>query len=171
MLGLEQGERIKLTTFVAKNKANLLQTYRNLTFAEKNAYNARVLEARQQKTRTVRANPKAIRHDMNAAFASMDREVGRGNLIIYSCTHRYLTVYMKWMALCARTGMQGFYVAVRGGIEDLAEPKMFFTEKAQKFVSNVLGVEPQHLGLKLEAFVVSKLGMYLCHCYILSAGH
>ena len=102
---------------------------------------------------------------MNAAFASMDREVGHSNLIIYSCTHRYLTVYIKWMALCARTGMQGFYVAVRGRIEDLSEPKMFFTEKAQKFVSNVLGVEPQHLGLKLEAFIVSKPGMYLLYSF------
>jgi len=61
--------------------------------------------------------------------------------------------------------MQGFYVAVRGRIEDLSEPKMFFTEKAQKFVSNVLGVEPQHLGLKLEAFIVSKPGMYLLYSF------
>lgn len=54
--------------------------------------------------------------------------------------------------------MEGLYIAVRGGIEDLSEPKIFFTEKAQKFVSSVLRVEPQHLGLKLEAFVVGKLG-------------
>jgi hypothetical protein len=56
--------------------------------------------------------------------------------------------------------MEGFYIAVRGGIEDLSEPKIFFTEKAQKFVSSILRVEPQHLGLKLEAFVVGKLGTY-----------
>jgi hypothetical protein len=64
------------------------------------------------------------------------------------------------MALHACTGLEGFYVAVRGGIEDLAEPKIFFTEKSQKFVRDVLGIEPQHLGLKLEAFVISKLGMF-----------
>jgi len=63
------------------------------------------------------------------------------------------------MALHACTGIEGFYVAVRGGIEDLAALKIFFTEKAQKFVQDVLEIEPQHLGLKLEAFVISKLGV------------
>jgi hypothetical protein len=73
------------------------------------------------------------------------------------------------MALHARTGMEGFYVAVRGGIEDLVEPKIFFTEKSQKFVQDVLGIEPQHLGLKLEAFVISKLGMsFPQHCFVLT---
>jgi hypothetical protein len=65
--------------------------------------------------------------------------------------------------------MEGFYVAVRGGIEDLVEPKIFFTEKSQKFVQDVLGIEPQHLGLKLEAFVISKLGMsFPQHCFVLT---
>lgn len=65
------------------------------------------------------------------------------------------------MALCARTGIEGFYVGVRGNIEDLSEPKIFFTQKAEKFVKEVLHVEPRHLGLKLEAFVVSGLGKFL----------
>ncbi|KAG2336049.1 hypothetical protein BDR05DRAFT_1006216 [Suillus weaverae] len=134
--GLGQGDRTKLTAFIAQNKAMLLRDYRKLTFAEKQAYNAHVLEDRQAKNCTACANPKAVRHDVNAAFTLMDCE---------------------WMALHARTGLEGFYVAVHGGIEDLAEPKIFFMEKSQKFVQDVLGVEPQHLGLKLEAFVVSKL--------------
>jgi hypothetical protein len=62
------------------------------------------------------------------------------------------------MALCARTGVKGFYVAVRGSIEDLSEPKVFFTQKAEKFVKDILNVEPHHLGLKLESFIVSGLG-------------
>ncbi|KAG1727099.1 hypothetical protein EDD22DRAFT_789375 [Suillus occidentalis] len=110
--GLDRGDRTKLTAFIAQNKATLLQDYCKLTLAEKQAYNAHVLEDCQAKNRTACANPKAIKHDMNAAFTSMDRE---------------------WMALHARTGLEGFYVAVRGGIEDLAEPKIFFTEKSQKF--------------------------------------
>lgn len=62
------------------------------------------------------------------------------------------------MALCARTGAEGFYVAVRGSVEDLSEPKKNFTQKAEKFVQDVLKVEPRHLGLKLESFIVSGLG-------------
>ncbi|KAG2150767.1 hypothetical protein DEU56DRAFT_693515, partial [Suillus clintonianus] len=150
--GLEKGERIKLTNFIAENKAGLLRAYGRLTVAEKRVYNAQVLQARQEKSSAARANPKAVRHDMNAAFTSMDREVGAACSLVI-CLHS-----LHWTALCARTGMEGFYIAVRGGIEDLSEPKIFFTEKAQKFVSSILRVEPQHLGLKLEAFVVGKLG-------------
>jgi hypothetical protein len=262
-LGLGRGDRTKLTAFIAENKATLLRDYRKLTFAEKQAYNACVLEDRQEKNRTARSNPKAVKHDVNAAFTSMDREVRRSilrplwhlssirlpswllssirlslslllcplrhlssirlpsmaslvysfalvaslvysfalvaslvylfapvtslvpsaaslvysfalclliclrrlwHLFIYLFTVRDTTtntteIYPQWMGLHARTGLEGFYVAVRGGIEDLAEPKIFFTEKSQKFVRDVLGIEPQHLGLKLEAFVISKLGM------------
>ncbi|KAG1724889.1 uncharacterized protein EDB91DRAFT_1255027 [Suillus paluster] len=74
-----------------------------------------------------RANPKATRHNMNATFTSMDHE---------------------WI---------GFHMAVHGSIEDLSEPKIFFTQKAEKFVQDVLKVEPRHLGLKLESFIVSGL--------------
>jgi hypothetical protein len=64
------------------------------------------------------------------------------------------------MALCARTGAEGFYVAVCGSIEDLSEPKIFFTQKAEKFVQDVLKVEPRHLGLKLKSFIVSGLSKF-----------
>ncbi|KAG1777513.1 hypothetical protein EV702DRAFT_1197119 [Suillus placidus] len=103
-----------------------------LMLAEKRALNAKVVEARQQKSHAARANSKATRHDMNATFTSMDRE---------------------WMALCARTGAEGFYVAVRSSIEDLSEPKIFFMQKAENFVQDVLKVEPRHLGLKLKSFI------------------
>jgi hypothetical protein len=46
------------------------------------------------------------------------------------------------MALCARTSVEGLYVGVRGNIEDLSEPKIFFTQKAEKFVKEVLHIEP-----------------------------
>ncbi|KAG1887189.1 hypothetical protein F4604DRAFT_1489816, partial [Suillus subluteus] len=97
------GERIKLTQFIADNKTELVRAHSKLTFTEKRAYNMQVLEARQQRNRITRANPKATIHDVNATFTSMDHE---------------------WMALCARTSIEGFYVAVRGGIEDLSEPKV-----------------------------------------------
>ncbi|KAG1795853.1 uncharacterized protein BJ212DRAFT_1306479 [Suillus subaureus] len=88
--GLGRGDCTKLTAFITENKAMLLQDYRKLTFAEKQAYNACVLEDCQEKNRTARSNPKAIKHDVNAAFTFMDRE---------------------WMALHACTGLEGFYVA------------------------------------------------------------
>ncbi|KAG1767338.1 hypothetical protein EV702DRAFT_980156 [Suillus placidus] len=149
--GLEKGERIKLTNFIAENKAGLLRAYGQLTVAEKRVYNAQVLQARQEKSSAARANPKAVWHDMNATFTSMDHEVGAACSLVI-CLHS-----LHWTALCARMGMECFYIAVRGGIEDLSELKIFFTKKAQKFVSSILRVEPRHLGLKLEVFVVGKL--------------
>ncbi|KAH7907298.1 hypothetical protein BJ138DRAFT_964503, partial [Hygrophoropsis aurantiaca] len=86
-----------------------------------------------------RTNPKALRHDVNASFASMDREV----------------LIFQWKALCARTGTEGFYVVVRGSVEDFAEPKLFFTEKAEKFAKAVLDIEPRNLAMKLESWVVN----------------
>ncbi|KAG1820596.1 uncharacterized protein BJ212DRAFT_1478697 [Suillus subaureus] len=91
--GLKKGERIKLTKFITENKASLLCAYGWLTVAKKQAHNAQVLQAHQEKRSAARANPKAIWHDMNAAFTSMDHE---------------------WTALCAHMGMQGFYIAVHG---------------------------------------------------------
>ncbi|KAG2364864.1 hypothetical protein BDR07DRAFT_1238273, partial [Suillus spraguei] len=115
--GLGKGEHTKLMAFITQNKVTLLRDYHRLTFAEKQAYNAHVLKDRQTKNHIVCANPKAIKHDVNAAFTSMDH---------------------KWMALHAHTVLEGFYVAVCGRIEDLAELKIFFAEKSQKFIQDVL---------------------------------
>ncbi|KAG2123743.1 hypothetical protein DEU56DRAFT_695593, partial [Suillus clintonianus] len=70
----EQGDRIKLTRFIAENKDELTRAHARLSSAEKWVYNAQVIEARKQKNRVARANPKAILHDINATFTSMDRE-------------------------------------------------------------------------------------------------
>jgi hypothetical protein len=58
----------------------------------------------------------------------------------------------------SRTGVEGFYVAVRGSVEDYHEPKLFFSDKALRFVKDVLEIEPQQLALKFEAWCVSGLG-------------
>ncbi|KAG1883469.1 hypothetical protein F4604DRAFT_1920674 [Suillus subluteus] len=123
----EQGDRIKLTRFIAENKDKLTCAHALLSSAKKRVYNTQVLEACKKKNQVAQANPKAILHDINATFTSMDRKA------------------------------QGFYVAICSNIEDLSEPKMFFTEKAKKFVKEVLDVEPRHLGLKLESYIVSGL--------------
>ncbi|KIK29886.1 hypothetical protein PISMIDRAFT_6621 [Pisolithus microcarpus 441] len=89
--GRDRGDRVKLTQFVARNKDDLLVAYKNLTPAQQEAYNAKVQVARDTKVMVVRSNPKAISHTVSAAFANMDRE---------------------WTALCAQTGLEGFYIAV-----------------------------------------------------------
>ena len=58
-----------------------------------------------------------------------------------------LTHGIQWMVLCAKTGMEGFFIVVQGTVEDHAELKVFFTEKAEKFICLVLDVEPRHLAL------------------------
>jgi len=65
------------------------------------------------------------------------------------------------MALCQHTGIEGFYVAICSSIEDLNKPKIFFSEKVEHFVTDVLNIEPQHLALNLEAWTMSGLaGMF-----------
>ena len=59
-----------------------------------------------------------------------------------------------------RTGAEGFYIAVRGSIEDYHEPKLYFSDKALHFVKEVLEIEPQQLALKFEAWCVSGLGRH-----------
>ncbi|KAG2752738.1 hypothetical protein P692DRAFT_20723451, partial [Suillus brevipes Sb2] len=95
-----------------------------------------VIQTRAERQRVVRDNPKSIHRDTTISFAAMDQE---------------------WTGLCSRLGIEGFYVAVRGSIEDLSGPKLFFSEKAEKFVRAVLDLEPRSLALKLEAFVISGL--------------
>ncbi|KAI6000027.1 hypothetical protein EDD15DRAFT_2145567, partial [Pisolithus albus] len=136
--GHDRGDRVILTQFVARNKDDLRVAYKNLTPAQQEAYNAEVRVARDTKVMVVRSNPKAVSHTVSAAFANMDRE---------------------WTALCAQTGLEGFYIAIRGTVEDLPEPKVFFTQKAENFVRTVLDIEPHRLALRLESWVVSGLGM------------
>jgi hypothetical protein len=62
--------------------------------------------------------------------------------------------------------MHGFYVGVRGTCEDLHESKVFFSDKASTFVKEVLNMEPRHLALKFEAWVISGLVGMLDGCRV-----
>ena len=64
------------------------------------------------------------------------------------------------MLLCASLGIEGFYIAVHGGVKDLSAPKLFFSLKGEKFFHAVLDIEPCHLALKFESFVISGLGKW-----------
>jgi hypothetical protein len=62
------------------------------------------------------------------------------------------------MRICAQTGIQGFYVAVRQDVEHYHEPKVFATEAGARFMKEILGITQQELVLKLESWVISGLG-------------
>ncbi|KAF8836262.1 hypothetical protein BDN67DRAFT_911511, partial [Paxillus ammoniavirescens] len=106
------GNHFKLPQFVAQHKDELLREYQKLTPAQQPALNVKVHTAREAKVPTTWANPKAINHLVSTAFLTMDHD---------------------WTALCLKTGMEGFFMAVHGSIEDYTELKLFFTEKAKKF--------------------------------------
>ncbi|KAG2029148.1 hypothetical protein BDR03DRAFT_987951, partial [Suillus americanus] len=110
--GLSKGNRWKLTEFIESHKETLRNDYARLSRAQKNNYEVEIIKMRADKQRMVRDNPRAVQRDMQATFAAMDQE---------------------WTAICSHLGVEGFYVAVRGGIEDLSGPKLFFSEKAEKF--------------------------------------
>ncbi|KAI6017618.1 hypothetical protein BKA83DRAFT_4058986 [Pisolithus microcarpus] len=136
----EVGHWLRLTDFIAQNRQELLATYSLLTIDQKQAYNNAIVAARTAAVPTACSNPKSVSQVVSSAFSKMDQQ---------------------WTGLCAQTGLEGFYIAVRGTVEDLSEPKVFFTEKVEKFVRNVLGIEPRHLALRLESWVVSGIGSFI----------
>ncbi|KAG1844076.1 hypothetical protein DFJ58DRAFT_664961, partial [Suillus subalutaceus] len=136
------GECFKLTEFIAQNKTELDRTYSKLTFAQKQVYKGQILEAREKKQWTARANPKAVRHDINASLASMDHEV---------CSILDGTLRLNWHG--------GFlYCSARGDRRPL-RAQGFFHSEGRKVIKDILHMEPWHLGLKLESYVISGLGV------------
>ncbi|KAI6095764.1 hypothetical protein F5141DRAFT_1068073 [Pisolithus sp. B1] len=71
--------------------SNSCTSYKNLTPVQQEAYNAKVQVARDTKVVVMCSNPKAVSHTISTAFANMD---------------------WQWTALCAQTGLEGFYIAV-----------------------------------------------------------
>ncbi|KAF8129930.1 hypothetical protein EV363DRAFT_1076588, partial [Boletus edulis] len=151
--GRKKGDRFKLPLFIAKYKSELLDEYRKLSPVHKQTLIAKVQAARDSKVPPAHANPKAVNQAITATFANMDQEVRPLYIYLMPCSNSGT----QWTALCAKTGMEGFFIAVRGTVEDHAEPKVFFTEKAEKFVRSVLDVEPRRLALRLESWVVSEI--------------
>jgi hypothetical protein len=73
----------------------------------------------------VHDNPKAIQCDMQATFAAMDQEV-LSNSLCHLFSDRYL---IQWTAICSHLGVEGFYLAVCGGTEDLSSLKLSFQRR------------------------------------------
>jgi hypothetical protein len=156
--GHGKGDRFKLPAFVARYKNELLAEYQKLTPIQKQGMIAKVQVACEAKALPARANPKAVNQAITAAFSRMDQEVWLSFLML-----SMLTGNSQWMALCMKTGMEGFFIAVQGTVKDHTELKVFFTEKADKFVRIVLDIEPQCLALRLKSWVVSGISKHFTH--------
>ncbi|KAG1749264.1 hypothetical protein EDB19DRAFT_1593259, partial [Suillus lakei] len=102
-LHLSKGDCWKLTDFISAHKETLQHDYSKLTAAQKNGYAVKLIKMHAEKQRVVRDNPKGVHRNTTMSFAAMDQE---------------------WTVLCSRLGIEGFYIAVRGGIEDLSGPKL-----------------------------------------------
>ncbi|KAG6370354.1 hypothetical protein JVT61DRAFT_12163 [Boletus reticuloceps] len=89
--GRDKGDHFKLPSFIARYKEELLAEYWKLTPAEKQTLKAKVQAAHDSKPPPARANPKTVNQAVTAAFSKMDKE---------------------WQALCARTVMEGLFLAV-----------------------------------------------------------
>lgn len=75
-LDREAGERYRLPDFVTKKGSSLKRQYHKLSVVEKKNLTKDIEAVREQRVKVRRANPKAAQHDVNAAFSSMEREVG-----------------------------------------------------------------------------------------------
>ncbi|KIM53767.1 hypothetical protein SCLCIDRAFT_31638 [Scleroderma citrinum Foug A] len=132
---LSKGSRWKLTEFIAAYRETLQHDFAQLTETHKSNYVTQLMQSVRKQV-IIRDQPKAVQCKMTTAFKTMDKE---------------------WTSLCSSLGIEGFYIAVCGGVEDLSAPKIFCSLKGDKFVCLVLDLEPCHLALKFESFVVSGL--------------
>ncbi|KAI0245252.1 hypothetical protein BJV78DRAFT_1074948, partial [Lactifluus subvellereus] len=98
-LELEVGKCYCLTEFLRKKGSSLRCQYHTLTMEEKNLLAKEI----DQHVKTRQANPKAVQRDVTAAFSSMEQ---------------------TWISIISHTGIEGFYMAVRGSVEDYTEPKL-----------------------------------------------
>lgn len=56
-----------------------------------------------------------------------------------------------------RTGMEGFYLAVRGNTDDYHAPQIYFSEQAKLFFKDFLGIDTRFLALQFEAWTTTGL--------------
>ncbi|KAI0706518.1 hypothetical protein C8Q76DRAFT_800938 [Earliella scabrosa] len=130
------GSKWKLKDFVNSNVDKLKADYARLSVLDKKHLREGLATAREAQATATRTNPKALGKYVDATFTEMDKD---------------------WTAITHRTGLQAMYFAVRSGIDQIHEPKVFLTAGADSFIREVLGQEPRALALRFEAWAVSKL--------------
>ncbi|KAI5988572.1 hypothetical protein EDD15DRAFT_2172349, partial [Pisolithus albus] len=144
--GREVGQWLRLTNFIVQNRQELLAAYSLLTIDQKQAYNNAIVAACAAAVPTARSNHKSVSQVVSSAFSKMDKQV---NQYARGILQNMLIMFLHSVdgSLCTNWS--------RG-------PKVFFTEKVEKFICNVLGIEPRHLALRLESWVISGI-----HCFTL----
>ncbi|KAG1876358.1 hypothetical protein F4604DRAFT_1549845, partial [Suillus subluteus] len=138
---LPVGQRWKLTTFIAEHGRELTAGYLRLSASEKEKLCCEIHTLRENRIKIVRSNPKALQKQVNAMFNSMANEV---------CTTSFSG---HWENITSRTGVEGFYIAVRGDVEHFHEAKIFYTPKAQSFIKEISHLDPKRFALKFESWV------------------
>ncbi|KAH7918583.1 hypothetical protein BV22DRAFT_1051637 [Leucogyrophana mollusca] len=132
----EAGDRYSLTRFLRERGEPVTRAYRELTATEMAVLRTTLAHVRKDRIRVIRTSPKAILKDINSTFDAMEGE---------------------WIAAHKHTGIEGFYFAVCGDLEHYNVPKVFCTERAEKFLKDILEIDPKRLALKLESWVVGNL--------------
>ncbi|KAG0697417.1 hypothetical protein DFH29DRAFT_1003729 [Suillus ampliporus] len=129
---LPVGQRWKLTAFIVEHGRELTARYCRLSASEKEKLHREVNTLRENRIKIVRSNPKALQKQVDAMFNNMANE---------------------WENITSRTGIEGFYIAVRGDIEHFHESKIFYTPKARSFIKEISHLDPKCFALKFESWV------------------
>ncbi|KAG1726515.1 uncharacterized protein EDB91DRAFT_1086747 [Suillus paluster] len=127
----------KLPAFIAEHQQDLTAEYVHLSASQKEQLRHHVLNLRKNRIKIVRSNPKALQKQVNAMFESMEQE---------------------WQNITARTGVEGFYVAVCGDVEHFHESNIFYTPKAKSFIKEITHLDPKRFALKFESWVMGNFG-------------
>ncbi|THG98022.1 hypothetical protein EW026_g4084 [Hermanssonia centrifuga] len=146
------GHRVLLPDFLREQGDRLKTEYERLTSAEKKAYREELLTLREERsTMKARDNPKGCSNRSTISLWKAEERCESNSLIHAACSPES----DQFASACARTGCEGFFIAVRGAIEDYHEPQAAYTKGAAGFVRDVLKMEPGILTLKFESNVVS----------------
>ncbi|TFK59171.1 hypothetical protein BDN72DRAFT_744779, partial [Pluteus cervinus] len=146
------GQRLQLARFLRDNSASLCVAYKGLTDHQRASFNGEMAADRVERLKMIRANPRAVQRKVISTFGSMQKQVS--SLPIFNSKWAILT-RVQWSTICEQFGLEGFYFAVRGSVDDRHDPELFCSAKALAFFRHVLGITPENLILKLEAYCVN----------------
>ncbi|KAF8583849.1 hypothetical protein K439DRAFT_1617192 [Ramaria rubella] len=130
------GLRLKMSAFLKDYHSTLVLKYATLTESDKKSLQQTLTVMRQQQQKGQRTTPRAVQKDVDLTFSAMDQE---------------------WDAIREHSGTEGFYMAVQSDVEQLHEPKQYFSTKALTFFQECLKLDPDRVLLQFEAWVVGNI--------------
>lgn len=132
----------------------LKEEYQELSEQDLERYRTVVDTTRAERQQTgIRDRPKAMVKHVNNTFDKMEHEVRMSARFVF---YVILTT-IQWTSIMFRTGMEGFYVAVRGTTDEYHAPQMYFSEQAKLFFKDFMGVDSHFLALQFEAWTTTGL--------------